>query len=239
MISYSLMESKKLVILSLGGSLIVPRGGIDIKFLQKFDQFIRQKVAQGHRFFIVAGGGSTCRHYQRAVAAISGKKIADEDLDWLGVHATRLNGRLLHMIFQDIAYKHLIKHYDLVDKKAADAKVVIGVGWKPGWSTDHNAVLLAQDYGVDQVINLTRVKMVYDMDPKKYKEAKPIKKLSWDQLIKIVDKEWKPGLQAPFDPVAAQLAKKAGLKVIICDGRNLQNLDNIIKGKEFIGTIIE
>lgn len=235
----SIQLNKKTFILSLGGSLIVPNGGIDIKFLKKFERFIRKKVAQGCHFFIVTGGGATARHYRDAASEICGKRITHEDLDWLGVHSTRLNGHLMRTIFRDIAYEYLIKHYDMVDKKAVGAKVVIGVGWRPGWSTDYDAVLLAQDYQVDKVINLTTIEMVYDKDPEKYKDAKPLKKLNWDELIGIVGEEWKPGLNAPFDPVAAQLAKKIGLKVIICNGRDLKNLDSILREKKFKGTIIE
>ena len=127
----------------------------------------------------------------------------------------------------------------MIDKKAMKYKVVIGVGWKPGWSTDYDAVLLAQDYNVGTVINLTTVKMVYDKDPNKFKNAKPIKKIDWKEMAGIVGKEWKPGLNAPFDPIAAQLAQKIGLKAVVCNGRNLENLNNIIDGRKFIGTIIK
>jgi len=231
--------NEKRYILSLGGSLIIPNGGIDIKFLQQFEKFIRKKVAQGCRFFIVTGGGATARHYIKAATDISAKNISDEDKDWLGIHSSRLNGHLLRTVFKDIAYDYLIKHYDLIDKKVVNVPVVIGVGWRPGWSTDYDAVLLAQDYSINTVINLTRIKMVYDKDPVKYKNAKAITNISWEEMISIVGKEWKPGLNAPFDPVAAQLAKKIDLKVIVCDGRNLNNLDNILEGKKFIGTTIE
>lgn len=232
-------KKEKRFILSLGGSIIVPNGGIDVNFLKAFEKFIRKKVAQGCHFFIVTGGGATCRHYRDAAAAVCGKRITDNDLDWLGIHSTRLNGHLLRTIFRDIAYKHLIKHYDLIDKNASDAKVVIGVGWKPGWSTDYDTVLLAQDYGVKTAINLCNIKMVYDKDPAKFKEAKPIEKISWQEMFKLVGSKWKPGLNSPFDPIASRLAKKIGLRVIICDGRDLDNLNNIIEGRKFIGTIIE
>ena len=232
-------KQDKRFILSLGGSLIVPNGGIDTKFLSHFEKFVRKKVAQGCHFFIVSGGGSTARHYRDAAATVCGQKITDEDLDWLGVHATRLNGHLLRTIFRDIAYEYLIKHYDMIDKKAVKAKVVIGVGWRPGWSTDYDAALLAEDYSVGVVINMTSIKMVYSKDPKKYKNAKPIEKISWDELINIVGGKWRPGMNTPFDPIAAQLAKKIGLKVIVCDGRDLKNVDNILEGKMFVGTTIE
>lgn len=232
-------SKKKYFILSLGGSLIVPNGGIDIKFLGKFNKYIRKKVAQGCRFFIVTGGGATMRYYRDAAVAVCGKQITNEDLDWLGVHSTRLNGHLLRTIFKDMAYRYFIKHYDMVDKKAIDYPVVIGVGWKPGWSTDYDAVLLAQDYDIDKIINLTNIDMVYNKDPKKYKNAKPVKEIKWSEMVSIVGKEWKPGLNTPFDPIAAQLAKKIKMKVIICNGRNLENLNNILEGRKFIGTVIE
>lgn len=233
------MKRKKTFLLSLGGSLIVPNGGIDTEFLSRFNKFIRRKTAQGCRFFIVAGGGATCRHYQQAASIICGKKITDKDLDWLGVHSTRLNGHLLRTIFRDIAYRYLIKHYDLIDKKALDYKVVIGVGWQPGFSTDYDAVLLAQDYGLKLLINMSDTDYIYDKDPDKFPEAKPLKKISWDRVIKMMGKKWTPGLNTPFDPIAAQLAKKIKLRVINCDGRDLENLDNIIEGKKFKGTVIE
>lgn len=219
--------------------MIVPDGGIDTRFLTDFNKFIRKKVALGCHFFIVTGGGATCRHYQQAASIICGKKMADIDLDWLGVHSTRLNGHLLRTIFRDIAYQYLIKHYDMIDKKALDYKVVIGVGWQPGWSTDYDAVLLAQDYNLDLLINMSDTDYIYDKDPDKSPDAKPLKKIKWDKIIKIMGKRWVPGQNVPFDPVAAQLAKKIGLRVINCDGRDLKNLDKIIAGKRFKGTVIE
>ncbi len=232
-------KHNKRFILSLGGSLIVPNGGIDTQFLKEFEKFIRKKVAQGCRFFIITGGGATSRHYRDAAAAVYGKRLTDHDMDWLAIHATRLNGHLMRTIFSDLAYESLIQHYDLIDKKATDSKIVIGVGWRPGWSTDYDAVLLAQDYNVDQVINLSNIDMVYDKDPNKFKEAKPIKRIKWKEMRKIVGSKWKPCLSAPFDPIASKLAQEIGLKVIICNGHNLENLDNIIEGRKFVGTVIE
>jgi uridylate kinase len=99
------------IIISVGGGLIVPNGGIDTNFLKKLNTFIRGQVKKGKRFFLVAGGGRTARHYRDAGKAVSGD-MTDEDLDWLGVHATHLNGHLLRTIFQDIANPRIIQNYD-------------------------------------------------------------------------------------------------------------------------------
>jgi uridylate kinase len=43
----------------------------------------------------------------------------------------------------------------------------------------------------------------------------------------------------PFDPVAAKEAEKIKAKVVLMNGKNIENLDNFLKGKNFKGTIID
>jgi len=214
------------------------RKGIDLNYLNKFERFIRKQVAKKRRFFIITGGGYVAREYRDAAARAVGTKITDEDLDWLGVHATRLNAHLFRTIFRDIAHSWILKHYDMVDKKAT-SPVVVCSGWKPGWSTDYCAVLIANDYHMDTVISLTNVDYIYDKDPKKYKDAKPIKKMSWDEVLEVVGDKWEPGMNTPFDPAASKLAKKIGLKTILIDGRDFGNLERVLDGKSYKGTVIE
>ncbi len=224
------------IILSVGGSLIVPNGGVDTDFLSKLNKLVREQVIKGHRFFLVAGGGRIARHYRDAGKEIIGD-VSDEDLDWIAIHTTRLNAHLLRTIFQDIANPRIIENYD---KKLHDWKepVVVGAGWKPGWSTDFDAVKLAQDYGAQVIINLSNIDWVYDKDPKKYKDAKPIKRITWDEMQKLVGDKWTPGLNAPFDPIATNLAKKLGLTVIVTNGQDFVNLKKILEGEAFKGTVI-
>ena len=230
-------------VLSLGGSVFAPNGSrstIDIDFLNKFEKFIRKQVAEkNRRFFIVTGGGYTARQYRDAAKEAAGNDLTNEDLDWLGVHATRLNAHLFRTIFEDIAYPWMLKHYDMVDKKAVNYPVVICGGWKPGWSTDYCATMVASDYGAKTVINLSNIDQVYDKDPSEFGDAKPIEKMAWDELIGIVGTEWNPGLNSPFDPIASKYAKEHKLKVVVCRGDNLSNLEKIFDGEEFVGTVIE
>lgn len=224
------------IILSVGGSLVSPNGGVNTPFLKKLNQFVRKHVKKGRRFFIVVGGGKTARHYRDAGKAVVGE-LTNEDLDWLGIHATRLNGHLLRTIFKDIAHPRIITNYD---HKIALLKepVIIGAGWKPGWSTDYDAVVLAHDYKASAIINLSNIDYVYDKDPAKYKDAKQIKKTTWDFFETVVGNTWVPGINAPFDPVASQLAKKLGITVIVANGTDFKNLANILNGEHFRGTVI-
>ncbi len=230
------IKPQETIVFSVGGSLIVPNDGIDFDFLKKFNQFIRKHIKKGRKFFIVVGGGITARHYRDAGKEVIGE-ITPVDLDWLGIHATRLNAHLLRTIFQDIAHPRIIGIYEKPLRNSKEP-VVIGAGWKPGHSTDYDAVILARDYKASVIINLSNIDWVYDKDPHLFSDAKPIQKTTWDYFEKIVGMEWSPGINAPFDPVASQLAKKLGLTVIITNGTNFANLDNILNGKSFKGTIV-
>ena len=230
------MDKSKPIIISLGGSLVVPNGGIDKKFLTTFNAFVRKKIASGWRFFIVVGGGATARHYIEWAKTIAGT-LTDWDLDWLGIHTTRLNAHLIRTIFRDVAYPRVIHNYS---KKITnlDKPLVIASGWKPGCSTDYDAVVLAKIYKAKIVINMSNIISVYDKDPNRFPDAKPLHQLSWSQLEKIVGSKWKPGINLPFDPVATKLAKKLGLTVYII-GKDIDNLDDILHRRDFVGTIIQ
>ncbi|MBI2604297.1 MAG: UMP kinase [Candidatus Harrisonbacteria bacterium] len=231
-------SDRERIILSLGGSLIVPDGGINIQFLKDFNAFIRRRLKENPRrqFFIVAGGGRLARHYRDAGHEVIGHKLTNEDMDWLGIHATRLNAHLLRTIFRDIAHPYIIKHYDIIRK--VEEPVAIAAGWKPGWSTDYDAVLLAEDYHAESVVNLSNIDRVYDKDPRLVPDAHPIETIGWSAYRKIVGKTWVPGMNAPFDPVASERAESLGLKVVVLKGDNWKNLERYFNGEKFVGTVI-
>lgn len=231
-------QDPEVFVLSLGGSLIVPNEGIDIAFLKEFHTFIRNQISsKNRRFFITVGGGSITRHYQQAAQEVRNHDLSDTDADWLGVHATRLNAQLMRAIFQDLADPRVIKHYEIILK--IQSPVAIAAGWKPGWSTDYCAVTVCQDYGLTQVVNMTNVDRVYDKDPHKYKDAKAITDISWEEYRHMVGDVWKPGMNAPFDPIASKLAQDLGVTVKIVNGKNLSNLSLALDGKPFVGTTIK
>lgn len=226
------------IVISLGGSLIVPNGGINTPFLKKFNAFIRAKLAEKNRqFFIVVGGGSTARHYRDAGRDVVGHELPPDDLDWLGIHATRLNAHLLRTIFRDIAHSHIIERYEII-RKTSDP-VVVASGWKPGWSTDYCAATLCEDYRVNTVLNFSNIDTVFDKDPKEHRDAKPVKKINWEGFRQIVGSTWIPGMNAPFDPVASKKAQELGLRAIILKGDNFENLEKFFKQEDFVGTTIE
>lgn len=233
-----MIYGKNAYILSLGGSLIIPNGGIDTHFLTQFNTFIRTQVSsKQRRFFITVGGGAITRHYQEAASNVRKEELDDIDRDWLGIHATRLNAQMIRTIFRDIADPRVIKHYEIILK--IDKPIAVAAGWKPGWSTDYCAVTLCQDYGIQSVINMTNIDQVFDKDPKKYANAKPIREISWKKYRAMIGDTWTPGMHTPFDPVASKLAQELGITVKILNGKNLDNLALALDNKSFIGTTIK
>jgi len=224
----------KTFVLSLGGSIIVP-DEIDLGFLKKFRRLALDFVKKGDRLVIVCGGGRLARKYSEAAKRISG--VSDEEMDWIGIKATMLNAELVKSMFGSLAYENVVNEPN--KKVITNKKIIIGSEWKPGWSTDYDAVLLAKQFGAQRIINLSNIEYVYDKDPKKYADAKKIDNISWDDFQQIVGTKWKPSANLPFDPIATKLAKQWKLEVVIAKGTDLGNLRDILNEKAYRGTTIK
>ncbi len=223
----------ELIVISLGGSLIAP-SEVDWKFLKKFRDLILNFIKNKYRFIIITGGGQTARKYQSAILKVG--VLNSEDRDWIGIHSTRLNAHLLRTIFRKHAHPRINKNpYERFDFQE---KILIGSGWRPGVSTDFDAVILAKEYGAKTVINLSNIDHVYTKDPRKFKDAKKIKEISWTDFRKIVGDKWDPGLNTPFDPVASKMAEELEMEVVIVNGKKLKNFENYLAHKKFQGTFI-
>lgn len=225
---------KKIFVISFGGSVICPKE-IDVKLLKRFSLFIKKEAKNGSRFIIVAGGGHTARKYQKAAFEIN--KASAENRDWLGIQSTKLNALLLKSIFKNEAYPVLFDQRFKI-KNFGKYPIIIGCGWKPGWSTDFVTCQIAVDFKIKPVILLGKPDYVYTSNPDKNRNAKPIKKMSWKDYFKLIPKKWSPGMHAPIDPIAAKLAKKEKLLVIVAGGKDFKNLKNILACKEFKGTLL-
>lgn len=224
----------KTFVLSVGGSLLVTKEGIDLGFIKKFRAFIFRQVKRGYRFYLVVGGGTTARIYIHA--ALAAAPVSVYDRDWVGIRATRLNAQLLKVIFGPVAYPEIV----INPTKPVKTKkpVVFAAGYRPGFSTDYDAVLLAKHNRISTVINLSNIDYVYDRDPRRFPEARRLKQISWPAFRKIVGNRWQPGLNVPFDPVASRTAAREGMKVVILNGGNLNNLEKCLTDRPFIGTTV-
>lgn len=228
------MQTGEIKILSVGGSIIIPKTGFDLDFLNNFRKLIIEKIKKGDRFIIITGGGNTARMYQAAAKDIG--QLKPDDVDWMGIHATRLNAHFMRTILRD--YAHPIVVRDFTQKLNWTEPVLVASGWKPGWTTDYCATKFAELYGGKQVINLSNIDYIFDSDPKTNPNAKKFENMTWSEIRKIVGDKHVPGANVPFDPIASREAEMIGLTVSIVNGKNLKEVEKALDGEKFQGTVI-
>lgn len=232
-------------VLSFGGS-IVNSGEPDVEFLAKLSTKIKDWLRKNpeERLVFVAGGGAPARVYQKALRDVFaetgetvGRERYEEGQDWLGIMATRINAQLLKEIFGDLCQDEVVTNPEGVIHFTG--RILVGSGYRPGYSSDKDAVVLAKALGADTVINLSNIEKVYSADPKKDPNAKPLDEISWADFRAMVGTTWTPGMNTPFDPIASGLAEEAGIRVICAKGTDIENTMAILNGKEFVGTVIK
>ena len=227
-------------VLSVGGSIVVPEKP-DTEFLTSFIKMIKEWLAEdsSRNLILVVGGGAPARVYQNAYAEVSlqvGVDSANDAADWIGIMATRLNAQLLKaacgsLCQNDVVYNPTVD----IDFKG---RILVAAGWKPGFSTDNDAVLLGEKFNAETIVNLSNIEKVYTDDPRKNPDAKPLDTISWADFRKMVGDEWVTGKNCPFDPIASKKAESLGMKVICAGGKNIPNIKAILNDEEYIGTTI-
>ena len=156
-------------ILSVGGSIIAPDKP-DSGFLTSFIAMIKDwlNADPARRLILVAGGGAPARVYQNAykeVAAELRENIEGDAADKIGIMATRLNAELVKALCGEICKNDVV--YNPTENIEFSGRILVAAGWKPGFSTDNDAVLLAEKFSADTVLNLSNIEKVYTDDPKK------------------------------------------------------------------------
>ncbi|MDR1900334.1 MAG: UMP kinase, partial [Treponema sp.] len=198
-----------ITVISLGGSIVAP-AGVDEAFLKDFVALIDEMLAadEKRRFIFVVGGGGPARAWQQAYRSICGNP-SDGEADWIGIMATRLNAQLVKAVMGEWCKAEVVTDPSRVEPLVG--KVLVASGWKPGFSSDYDAVLLAERFQASMVINLSNIEQVYTDDPRKNPGARPIDRISWADFRAMVGDEWVPGKNVPFDPVASRHADRIGL----------------------------
>ena len=216
------------VVISLGGSIIV-QNEVDVKLIKDFVKLIN-KYKKKHKFSIVCGGGKTARTYTRPAKELG---LSTNDAHLIAIKATHVNAMLLAQMLKG---KFSDKHPLEIGKMK---QLMVSGGYKPGWTTDTDAALIAKSMKADMLINMTNVPGIYTKDPNKHKDAQLIPRMDWKTFEQMFGKKITgAGKHYVFDPLAGQICKKAGMKVEII-GKDLKNLEKCITGKDFVGTVVE
>jgi len=228
-------SKKRVLVVSLGGSLIIPND-VNTKFLREFRKIILRNTGK-YKFVIVCGGGSIARKY---ISSLKEVGISEKLQSLSGISATRMNARFMNYFF-NINPEEGIPHTIKILKKYIRKKNVVFCGaleYKENQTSDSTATEIAKKLRTI-FVNLSNVEGLYDLDPKKHRNAKFIPKISYANFYKMAHREkFKPGQHFILDQTASRIIMKNKIKTYLL-GKNLKEFESFLKNKKFKGTIIE
>ncbi|WP_185872685.1 UMP kinase [Blattabacterium cuenoti] len=228
-------------LLKLSGEALMGNNeyGLHSNRLKQYAEEVKNVVKMGAQVAIVIGGGNIFRGFSRIKENIINRIGGD----YMGMLATVINGiafqsylenvgictyiqtairmdPIAEPFFKDRAIRHLEKGRVVI--------FVAGLG-NPYFTTDTAAVLRAIEIQADVLLKGTKVDGIYTEDPKKDKNAKKIKNISFDMVYKM-------GIKV-MDTTAFILGNENNLPIIIFDINRIGNFKKAISG-ESIGTIV-
>jgi len=226
---------KRIIVISLGGSLIVPSGMMDIAFLERFKNTLR-KHYRNWKFVVVCGGGSIARKYIEVLRK-EGKSAYEQSK--AGIRATRMNSLFLVQFFGKEANDTLPRDMEEVKNNLAKNSVVFcgALRFDPKSTSDGTAAKLAHLLSAE-FINMTNVKGLYTANPLTNRKANFIPYQTWKQFeSRALKIKFHAGQHFVLDQNASVMIRKNRIKTYII-GKDLRNLDKILNGGKFVGTMI-
>ncbi len=230
----------KRVLLKLSGeALMGDQGfGISARVLSYLADEVRSLYDLGIQLALVIGGGNIFRGVESSSLGMD-RTLADH----MGMLATVINSIALSDALEKKGIQTRIQSAIAMDEVAEPyilkralrhldkGRVVIfaaGTG-NPYFTTDTAAVLRAQEIHAEILLKATKVDGLYDADPKTVKEARPIWKTSYRNVI---EKDLRV-----MDMTAITLAMDNNIPIVVFNMNGAGNVKKIICG-ESIGTYI-
>lgn len=183
------------ILLKLSGEALAPAskcdGILNFAFIDRVASVIKQCHDAGIEIGIIVGAGNIWRG--KAGAAQMDRARADH----MGMLATVMNSLALQdsfiragmdtVVMSAVEMDAFADHYNArtACKHLSDGKIVIfggGMG-SPYFSTDTAAVLRAAEIGADAILMAKNIDYLYDADPKKNPNAKPIYDITYADIL--------------------------------------------------------
>jgi len=223
----------KTIVISLGGSVLVP--DIGENNIKKYRDLL-SSLKDTCRIFIVVGGGGEARRY---IGAARDLNIDEGTADEIGILITRLNARLLMHALSKDCYPDIPESYNDALIAGESGKIVVMGGVTPAQTTDAVAAVLAERAGADLLINATAVDGIYTADPRKDTTAEKIPFLTPDELIEIVQTgRMDAGSNNVIDLVAAKVIQRSKIPMVVLDGREPENVLDLIQNGANKGSLV-
>jgi len=222
------------VVVSLGGSVIVPDDDDDI-FLKRFAEMV-WSLCDRYQLYLVCGGGRIARYYIKVGRALG---LQESDLDELGIMTTRINATLVARVLGEKGIDKVPTDILEAHRMERKGKVVVMGGTVPGHTTDAVSAMLAKEVKAVRIVNGTSVDAVYTADPRKDPKAERLPRLTHQQLYELVNVGLHgAGPSNVFDRLGAQIARDNHIDIYIVDGRDLADMRAAIEGRPIKGTVV-
>lgn len=223
------------VVLSLGGSILLPDGDASEQ-ISAYASVIRDLSEHGHTISVVTGGGVIAREYIESARELGANEI---ELDSLGISVTRLNAQLLCFALGELAVLSPPETYEAARASLETGRIPVMGGVAPAQTTDAVSAALAEYVNADLVVYATSVSGVFTSDPSIDESATRFDTLSANELVAtIAELEMNAGSNAPVDLLAAKIIQRAGIEAIVLDGADPARVGSAIRTGEFDGTRI-
>lgn len=225
------------VVLSIGGSSIIPDGKPDLGFLKAISSLIKRSR---NGFGILCGGGTAARLYANAARELG---AGEYEADSIAIRSTKQNAHLLITALKGAGvdvFDRVIDDFELAKEPARKCKAVVMGGTIPGITTDTDSVLLAEAIGAGRLVNVSNVDAIFDSDPRKNPKAKRYSSMSYDELISLAGASDKrmAGTNFVFDMLACKLIARSGIETHFVSFRKMDDLENAIEGRKHGGTVV-
>lgn len=235
------MPAGERVVYALGGSLVAPDTP-RLEYIREFCMMVSRIAVErpDTRFLVVVGGGGPARQYIRDARAAG---ASEEECDWVGIAATRLNAQLLITALKHSTGARVHPTVPLSTQASADLGkrftfVVMG-GTQPGHSTDYVGAELAFKAQATRFLVPTNVAGVYNKDPRIHPDAHMLPHLTADELVHIVGSEpWTAGKVGVMDPKCAQFVKTKKIPTFILHGADMAAMRAASIGERFRGSVV-
>lgn len=221
------------IVIKLGGHLFFNEN-IEISLIKEYNKVFHE-IAKKEKIVIVVGGGGISRKYILAAREMGlNEALCDE----IGIYISRMNAYFLTQAIREIAYPAIAENLQQVKQYLTQKNIVITGGFQPGQSTTAVAAIIAEALKAKKLIIATNVDGVYTKDPKRYPDAKLIKKITPEELSNIIEKEAQiAGEYKLFDKLSLIIIKRSKIDCIVLNGKKIENIKKALKGGK-IGTLI-
>ncbi len=219
-------------VVKVSGKAITPKRP---DLMKGYVSLFRKLAGEGYKLVVVVGGGDEAREFIEAGRELG---LTNALLDELGIRVARLKAlTLAYAVGPELAAQRVPRSVDEAVELAAYKSVVFVGGFQPGQSTNAVSLLVAEALGADLVVNACSVPAVYDKDPRKYPDAKPLKRISVAELSKVLSQEALPGRYELMDHMSMIIASRSRIAVRVVDAFDLRVVEEAIRGKD-VGTLI-